>query len=147
MLLTSPSFQNNAAVPAKFTCDGGNINPELQIQYVPAEAKSLALIVDDPDAVGGLFTHWTLWNIGPLTAVVKQESVPPGALEGKTSFGRAGYGGPCPPPGKPHHYRFTLYALDSILNLPAGAPRADLEKAMQGHVLTAAELVGIYERR
>lgn len=146
MLITSPSFQNNGNIPQKFTCDGGDINPELQIQNISAEAKSLALIVDDPDAPRGIFTHWTVWNINPQTAVIKEESVPGGAVEGNTDFGRADYGGPCPPPGKPHHYHFKLYALDAILNLPAGASKSELESEIEKHLLDKTELIGIYQR-
>jgi len=180
MILTSPSFKNNEFIPAKFTCDGstslttggstspapstveglttsgGNINPELQIQNVPEEAKSLALIVDDPDAPGKTFTHWLVWNIDPKTSIIKEESKPPGlsaeasakagSIEGMTDFGRAGYGGPCPPPGKPHHYHFKLYALDQMLSLTAGAGKAELESAVKEHIIAQTELIGIYQR-
>lgn len=147
MLITSPSFNHNEKIPDKFTCEGGNINPQLIIGNVPTNAKSLALIMDDPDAPGGTFTHWTAWNINPNTTAIKEESVPPKSVEGETDFGRVGYGGPCPPSGKPHRYFFKLYALDSMLNLPEGSKRASLEKEIATHTIASAELVGIYERR
>src|SRR5258708_687538 len=116
MILTSPSFDNNTSIPKKFTCEGGNINPELHIQNIPEEAKSLALILHDPDApVPGGFTHWVVWNIAPTTAIIKQESTSPGSVEGKNGAGRLGYVGPCPPSGT-HHYEFRLYALDVMLD-------------------------------
>lgn len=160
MLVTSPSFQNDSYIPQKFTCDGGNINPELQIQNVPSEAKSLALVMHDPDApMAGGFTHWFLWNIDPKTTVVKQESVPASAeatagkpqsaMEGKNGAGKIGYTGPCPPPGHGiHHYHFYFYALDSMLNLDAStATKVQLEAAMQNHILAEAEIVGLYQRQ
>ncbi len=148
MLLTSPSFKNNEFIPDKFTCDGGDINPALEIANIPPEAKSLTLIVDDPDAPAGTFTHWTVWNIAPGTAFIKEESKPPQSREGTTDFGRIGYGGPCPPPGKPHHYHFTLYALDSMLDLPEGASRSELEFELKKHRLIAeTELVGLYQKQ
>ena len=148
MILTSPSFENNAVIPRKFTCDGGDINPELQIQNVPAAAQSLALIMHDPDAPGpGDFTHWVVWNINPATPLIKEESVPPNATEGVNSAGKVGYLGPCPPPGHgTHHYEFRLYALDASLNLPATMKAAELEAEMKKHLLETTELVGLYER-
>lgn len=148
MLLASPSFKNGEFIPKKFTCDGGNINPELQIQNVPAEAKSLALIMDDPDATRGrTFTHWLVWNIDPKTAVIKEESVPPGSVEGTNDFPRLGYGGPCPPRGsKPHHYHFKLFALDAILDLKSGENKSALEAEINKHLIANAELVGLYQR-
>lgn len=145
MLLLSPAFNHDGNIPAKFTCDGGNINPELQIENVPEGTRSLALIVDDPDAPNGTFTHWTVWNIDPRTTLIKEESTPPGAVEGKTSFGQSGYGGPCPPSGT-HHYHFRLYALNTVLSLSPDASRQDLETAIAGCILAAADLVGLYHR-
>ncbi len=146
MLLTSPSFENGGLIPKKFTCDGGNINPELHIQNVPATAKSLALIMHDPDApMPGGFTHWVVWNISPSSTVIKQESAPPGAAEGKNTRAH-GYTGPCPPSGT-HHYEFTLYALDEALELSEEATgKAELEAAIKGHILEEAKLVGLYAR-
>lgn len=146
MLLTSSSFERDQFIPAKFTCDGGDINPELHIQNVPDGAKSLALIMDDPDAPGRTFVHWLVWNIDPKTTIIKEESKPPGSTEGKTDFGRVGYGGPCPPSGA-HRYFFKLYALDVALDLSAGSDKRELEEAMSGRVLAETELVGIYQRK
>ncbi len=148
MLLTSPSFNHNEKIPPKFTCDGGNINPELHIQNVPPEAKSLALIVDDPDAVGDrTFTHWLIWNIDPKTEVIKQESVPPGSSEGQNGAGKVGYIGPCPPDGKPHRYFFKLYALDIVALMIEETPNNEmLEKMIGSHVIEKTEFIGIYER-
>ncbi|MBU6500840.1 MAG: YbhB/YbcL family Raf kinase inhibitor-like protein [Patescibacteria group bacterium] len=148
MILTSPSFNNDADIPTKFTCDGGDINPELHVQNVPEEAKSLALIMDDPDATRGRsFTHWLVWNINPETTLIKQESVPPGSVEGKNDFPAVGYGGPCPPQGSaPHHYHFKLYALDEMLDLPSGSSKSLLEAEIDKHLITQAELVGLYGR-
>jgi Raf kinase inhibitor-like YbhB/YbcL family protein len=146
MIITSPNFGAGEVIPARFTCDGGDANPELRIQGVPVEAKSLVLIMDDPDAPGGTFTHWTVWNIDPRTGVIAEGSAPLGAVEGKTSFGRRGYGGPCPPPGKPHRYFFKLYALDTVLNLEPEVSVSELKNAMQGHIVAEAELMGTYQR-
>ncbi len=146
MILTSPSFGEGEGIPVKFTCDGGDVNPELRVQDVPAEAASLVLIVDDPDAPGGTFTHWTAWNIPPQTAAIGEGSVPPQSVEGETSFGRGGYGGPCPPAGRAHRYYFKLYALDTILDLGSDANVNELRDAMNGHVIAEAELMGTYQR-
>ena len=147
MLITSPSFKNNEFIPDKFTCAGGDINPELDISNVPPEAKGLALIMDDPDAPGGTFTHWTIWNIDPKTTVIKEESIPPGSTEGTTGFGQVGYGGPCPPQGKPHHYNFTFYAINSLLDLPAGSSRDDLEKEIGQHLIEKVVFTGLYQKK
>lgn len=168
MIITSSSFEDGQNIPSKFTCDGGDINPELLTQYVPDNAKSLVLIVDDPDvspaeasAKAGTrpFTHWTVWNIDPKKTIFKEDSVPPGlpksdfmpgnAVEGTTDFGRIGYGGPCPPAspaGKSRRYYFHLYALDQVLDLPSGAAREALDKAMDGHILAEAKIMGLYAR-
>ena len=145
MKLTSPAFTHNQNVPREFTCDGSDINPPLQISDVPAGAKSLALIVDDPDAPRGDFVHWTLWNIAPDTKEIPENSVPANAIQGATDFGRHGYGGPCPPSGT-HRYQFKLYALDAMLDLPATAKKQDIERAMQGHIIEQTILVGLYQR-
>jgi Raf kinase inhibitor-like YbhB/YbcL family protein len=149
MILTSPSFEDGAPIPQKFTCDGGGINPEFQIQNVPESAKSLALIIHDPDApISGGFFHWVVWNIGPQTTLIKEESAPPGATEGLNGARRAGYAAPCPPPGHGvHHYHIKLYALDTMLDLPGTTAAFGLAAAMAGHVLAETELVGTYERR
>lgn len=145
MQISSPAFQNQQNIPAKYTCDGDDINPSLAFEEVPVDAQSLALIVDDPDAPAGTWTHWTVWNIDPATKEIAENSVAGGAIEGKTSFGRPGWGGPCPPSGT-HRYFFKLYALDSVLELPAGADVKQLEAAMVGHIIESCELIGLYSR-
>lgn len=146
MILTSPSFESGGMIPKKFTGDGGNINPELQIQNVPEEAKSLALIMHDPDApMPGGFTHWVVWNISPATTRIKEESVPPGSAEGMNSR-NAGYTGPRPPSGT-HHYEFYLYALDAMLDLPETTGKKDLEEAMKDHIIEETKMVGLYARQ
>jgi Raf kinase inhibitor-like YbhB/YbcL family protein len=148
MLIVSPSFSSNEKIPAKFTCDGGNINPELQIQNVPSAAKSLALIMDDPDATRGItFTHWLVWNIDPKTTNIKQESKPANSIEGSNDAQKIGYTGPCPPTGKPHRYFLKLYALDKMLDLKSGSTKKELETAINSHVIEKTELIGIYERQ
>ncbi|MBI5754042.1 YbhB/YbcL family Raf kinase inhibitor-like protein [Candidatus Peregrinibacteria bacterium] len=144
MKITSTAFANNGNIPSKYTCDGANINPPLSFSEIPAAAKSLALISDDPDAPMGTWVHWTIWNIDPKTGSIAENSKPAG-IEGTTSFGNTGYGGPCPPSGV-HHYHFKLYALDTKLNLPISAKKTDLEKAMQKHILAQADLIGLYTR-
>jgi Raf kinase inhibitor-like YbhB/YbcL family protein len=144
MKISSSAFGHNEAVPKKYTCDGSNINPPLTIADVPADAKSLALIVDDPDAPAGTWIHWTIWNINPGLTEIAENSVPAG-VEGYTSFGKPGYGGPCPPSGT-HRYFFKLYALDTLLDLSPRADAKQLEQTMQGHILNQAELIGTYKR-
>jgi Raf kinase inhibitor-like YbhB/YbcL family protein len=146
MKLTSTAFTHNENIPSKYTCDGEDLSPPLTVSGVPASAKSLALIVDDPDAPAGDWVHWTLWNIKPDTTEIVEDKVPQGATEGYTDFGKPGWGGPCPPSGV-HHYQFKLYALDSVLDLPATARKADLEKAMKEHSLDSTVLVGLYQRK
>ncbi len=143
--ISSPAFQNNQSIPPKHTCDGEDVNPQLVFGDFPAGVKSLALIVDDPDASAGDWVHWLVWNISPETAAIAENSVPEGAVEGTTVFGRPGWGGPCPPSGV-HHYRFNLYALDMELNIPSSYLKTALEKAMAGHILDQAVLVGLYQR-
>ncbi len=144
--LSSPAFSNNAVLPAKFTCEGADVNPELRIDGVPSGAKSLVLVVDDPDAPSRVWEHWTLINIPPDTVTIAENSVPKGAVQLANDFRRVEWGGPCPPPGKVHHYLFRLYALDSRLNLSSSSTKADVEKAMKGRVLEETVLVGTYER-
>lgn len=143
MEITSPAFEHNGFIPADFTCDEEDFNPPLEISGVPEETQSLVLIVEDPDAPNGTWTHWTVWNISPDTTEIAADDVPDGAEEGMTSFGNVGYGGPCPPAGT-HHYCFTLYALDCRLEISTDATRTELEQAMIGHVITEAELIGLY---
>ena len=143
--ITSPSFSHNGHIPAKFTCDGEDVNPPLVIENVPAGAKSLALIVDDPDAPRGTWVHWVVWNIAPNTRNIPEASVPSGAHQGMNDFRQRDYGGPCPPSGT-HRYFFKIYALDTTLNLNDTTTKVQLEKAMTGHILNQAEHIGLYQR-
>ena len=145
MKITSSVFQQGGNIPSKFTCDGADTSPPLQIQEVPPTAKSLVLIVDDPDAPSGLFTHWIIWNISPQASTIAEGSAPKG-VEGMNDFGKSGYGGPCPPSGT-HRYFFKIFALDKELDLPAGSKRAQLDAAIKGHVIAQGELMGRYSRQ
>ena len=150
MELASAAFEQNGRIPSKYTCDGENINPPLNFGEVPQAAKSLVLIVDDPDVPkhvrpDGLWVHWLVWNMPPATRTVAENSVPQG-VEGTTSFGKPGYGGPCPP-DREHRYFFKLYALDILLDLPPTANRENLEEAMKDHTLMHCELIGLYDRK
>ena len=145
MKITSSAFQDGGNIPSKFTCDGGDISPPLQIAEVPSGAKSLALVVDDPDAPSGLFTHWIVWNISPQTNTIAEGSTPKG-VHGINGFGKSGYGGPCPPSGT-HRYYFKIFALDRELDLPPGTKRSQLDAAMKGHVVAQGELMGRYAKR
>jgi len=142
MKITSPAFTHNQMIPRKFTCQGDDLNPALKIDGLPEGTVSLVLINDDPDAPGGTWDHWIVYNIDPISEIA--ENSEPG-VQGKNSWGRNDYGGPCPPSGT-HRYFFKLYALDAKLNLPEGAPKAKLEAAMKGHVLAQAELIGLYKK-
>jgi hypothetical protein len=144
--ITSPSFEAAGDIPAKFTCHGTNVSPELQISSVPNEAKSLVLIVDDPDAPRGLFTHWIVWNIDPKTIRVAENSAPTAGVQGTNDFSKRNYGGPCPPFGT-HRYFFKIFALDTKLELKSSARRAELDAAMRGHVLAQGELMGRYSHK
>ena len=144
--IESPIFENNSSIPSKYTCDGENINPPLKFKEVPEGTKSLVLIVDDPDAPGGTWVHWTVWNISPETGEVGEASVPEGAIEGVPDFDKPGYGGPCPPSGT-HRYFFKLFALDTILDIDSSSKVSALEKAMEGHILDQAQLIGLYKRQ
>ena len=132
-------------MPSEYTCDGDDLSPPLSISDVPSNAKSLALVMDDPDAPAGTWDHWVVFNIPAATKEIPKGTEPKGT-KGKNSWGRTGYGGPCPPSGT-HRYFFKLYALDTALNLPEGAAKKELERAMQGHVVAQAELMGTYKRR
>ena len=145
MKITSSAFQEGGNIPSKFTCDGSDTSPPLQITGVPSEAKSLVLIADDPDAPGGLFIHWLVWNIPPQTNSIEEGSAPKG-VQGTNDFGKSGYRGPCPPPGT-HRYSFKIYALDRELDLRGGAKRSQLDAAMKGHVVAQGVLVGRYARK
>ena len=145
MKITSSAFHDGGNIPSKFTCDGSDTSPPLQITGVPSEAKSLVLIADDPDAPGGLFTHWLIWNIPPQTNSIAEGSTPKG-VQGTNDFGKSGYKGPCPPPGT-HRYSFKIFALDREPDLRSGAKRSQVDAAMKGHVIAQGELVGRYARR
>lgn len=146
MKIASLAFQNNENMPPKYSCDGENISPPLEISDIPARAKSLALVLHDPDApLSGGFTHWVVWNINPSTKEIPEGSPPQNSVEGLNSSGRAGYTGPCPPSGV-HHYEFRLYALDEKLNLDTSVNKDGVEKAMEGHILEQSLLVGLYKR-
>jgi len=146
LTISSPSFKHQGDIPAKFTCDGADVNPALAIGGVPAGTGSLALIVDDPDAPRGTWVHWVIWNIAPDMKELAEHSVPAGASQGMNDFRKLDYGGPCPPSGT-HRYFFKLYALDTKLSIKGGAAKDALEKAMEGHILAKAELVGLYKRK
>ncbi|MEO2083610.1 MAG: YbhB/YbcL family Raf kinase inhibitor-like protein [Desulfurobacteriaceae bacterium] len=152
MRIFSPVFGNGEFIPVKYTCDGMDISPPLLFLEVPESVKSFALLVDDPDAPTGVFTHWIIYDI-PGEFEGLPEDIPPapeleyGIKQGVNSFGRIGYGGPCPPPGKPHRYFFVLFGLDvPNLGIPAGADKATFLEAIEGHVVAQDELVGLYGR-
>lgn len=145
MKLTSPAFENNNEIPLEYTCDGPNIAPELNIEDVPENTKSLALIMDDPDAPAGTWVHWVVWNI-PSDARTIAKGTEPQGTQGTTSFGKQGYGGPCPPSGT-HRYFFKLYALDTTLELKDGSTKEQLEQAMDGHIIEKVDLIGTYKRK
>jgi Raf kinase inhibitor-like YbhB/YbcL family protein len=140
--ITSPSFNNNQSIPKKFTCDGKDINPALNFSNIPDNARSLVLIVDDPDAPVGTWTHWVVFNI-PIIERIEENSIP--GKEAGNDFGRNNYGGPCPPGGT-HRYFFKVYALDINLNLEEGVSRSEVEDAMKGHILDSSQLIGLYKR-
>ena len=145
MKITSSAFHEGGNIPSKFTCDGSDTSPPLQIAGVPSDAKSLVLIVDDPDAPGGLFTHWLVWNIPPHTTSISEGNGPTG-VQGANDFGKSGYRGPCPPSGA-HRYSFKIFALDRELELRSGARRSQVDAAMKGHVIAQGELMGRYARK
>ncbi len=145
MQLLSPVFKHNEFIPLKYTCEGQNINPPLEIYDAPETAKSLALVVDDPDASAGTWTHWVLWNIDPQAQEIPEGNITKGSIEGVNSFKKLNWGGPCPPSGV-HRYFFKLYALDISLELDSTAGIEQLQEAMKGHVMAKTELVGLYKR-
>jgi Raf kinase inhibitor-like YbhB/YbcL family protein len=141
--ISSPDFRQGMPIPIKYGFHQQNISPELHVANVPANAKSLVLIVDDPDSPSGLWTHWLVWNLPANTTDIPEGKLPPEARQGKNSFGNFRYDGPAPPFGT-HRYFFHLYALDTTLSLPAGSDRAALEQAMNGHVVGEGETYGVY---
>ncbi len=142
MKLTSPAFNHNESIPKKYTCQGEDINPPLNIDGVPDGTKSLALIIDDPDAPMKTWVHWVVFNI-PVQNKIDENSIP--GKQGYNDFRKKGYGGPCPPSGT-HRYFHKLYALDTVLNLNEGITKKELELAMQGHILAKTELIGLYKK-
>jgi hypothetical protein len=148
--ITSPAFTEGNPIPKKYTCEAEDVSPPLAWSGLPGGTKSLALIADDPDAPAGVWVHWVIFNLPPTLAglsegIAKTPKVE-GGVQGNNDFRKIGYGGPCPPRGKPHRYFFKLYALDTLLALEAGASKADVEKAMRGHILAQGQLMGTYGR-
>lgn len=151
LTVSSPVFQQAERIPTKYTCEGQDVSPPLTWSEPPPGTQSLALIMDDPDAPGGVFTHWVIFSIPSDSrsfpeALPTQAELPTHALQGKNGFSRIGYGGPCPPAGRPHHYQFTLYAVDQVLNLKAGVSKKQLLDAIEGHILAQGTLTGTYQR-
>jgi len=152
MQLTSTAFTEGEPIPAKYTCDDKNVSPPLKWSGVPADARSLVLIVDDPDAPAGTWVHWVLYDLpGSLSGLTedqpKTQYLPGGARQGLNDFEHLGYGGPCPPPGKPHRYFFKLYALNRLLELKPGVTKKDVERAMEKHIVAQGQLMGTYNRK
>ena len=150
MRLASPAFAEGQPIPAVYTCEGRDVSPPLEWTGTPPATNSFALISDDPDAPGKTWVHWVVYNLPPGTSRLEEGmptglELPDGARQGRTDFGRTGYGGPCPPSGT-HRYFFKLYALDALLTLPPQATKAQVEAAMRGHVLAEAALMGTYRR-
>ena len=143
LIISSTAFQNNGMIPSKYTCEGANINPPLKISGIPANAKSVAIIVDDPDAPKGTFDHWVTWNIKPAETIAENSAA---GTAGKNGMGKDGYTGPCPPSGT-HHYHFKVYALDQVLDLREGADKKALEDVMKDHIVAYGELIGLYEKK
>jgi Raf kinase inhibitor-like YbhB/YbcL family protein len=143
LTVRSIAFSHNGHIPSKYTCEGENINPPLEISNIHEDAKTLAIIMEDPDAPKGVFDHWLVWNISPNEAI--SEKMNPG-ISGTNSFGKTGYGGPCPPSGS-HRYYFKVYALDTELELPASADKKALKEAMKGHIVAEGELMAHYQKK
>ena len=141
--VVSTVFSHNGHIPSEYTCDGKDINPPIEVNNIPEGTRSLALIMEDPDAPRAVFDHWLLWNISPNEAIAEQSS--PG-ISGLNDFGKTGYGGPCPPSGV-HRYFFKVYALDTKLDLIAGADKTALLEAMEGHIIAEGEIMGLYQRK
>ncbi len=145
MRIMSPAFEDGGRVPPKYTCDGDDVNPELRFADVPENAVSLAIIIDDPDSPSGNWLHWSVWNLAPSMRVLPEDASLKGAMEGETDFSEIGYGGPCPSYGE-HEYRFIVFALDCLLDLPRGTQRHILERAIEGHVIASATIKAKYQR-
>lgn len=147
MEITSSAFGNNGNIPRKYTCDGENISPPLEFSDIPADTLSLVLILHDPDAPApGGFTHWIIFDMSPSTKEIAENSSPADAVQGQNGSGQPKYTGPCPPSGT-HHYEFRLYALDEKLTLDSSAKKADIEKAIAGHIIEQNTLTGLYKRQ
>ena len=146
MNIQSSAFVHNQKIPSQYTCDGENTNPPLSFNELPEKTKSLVLIVDDHDASVGMWVHWTVWNIDPIDVVIKEGEGSATGVEGVNSFGSIGYGGPCPLGGM-HRYFYKVYALDSMLDLDSSATKDSIVKAMEGHIIEKAELIGLYARQ
>ena len=144
--ISSPVFKNERLIPKKYTCDGRDVNPPLVIEDVPNSAISLVLVVDDPDAPRRVWDHWIVWNIDPRTTFIPENSVPVDAVQGRNSFGKIEYNGPCPPYNNLHRYRFKLYAISVVLNTPRGSSKRLIEKAISKYIIERALLVGLYKR-
>lgn len=144
MELTSV-FEEGRRIPEKYTCDGDDINPPLEISDIPEKTKSMVIIVEDPDAQSKIWAHWVVWNIPPRTETIEEDSLPIGATQGVNDFGNKGYMGPCPPSGI-HRYRFKVYALNKTLSLASLSEKADVERAMSGHIIAQTTLTGVYSR-
>jgi Raf kinase inhibitor-like YbhB/YbcL family protein len=140
--ISSAAFNENEMIPRRYTCDGKNVNPALNFDHIPSGTHTLAIIVDDPDAPGGNWVHWAIWNI-PVTHHLKEDHAP--GIQGINDFKKNEYGGPCPPSGT-HRYFFKVYALDCLLDIPKNSNKQILEKAMAGHILGFGELIGLYKR-
>lgn len=145
MKLSSPDFKEGENIPARFTCDGKDVSPTLQIEGMPKGAKSLVMILEDRDAPGGNFTHWLMWNVVPNLTEIVGNKPPSGAVQGVNDFGKNKYSGPCPPPGLQRYY-FKLYALDTTLDLPPKSKRKTIDSAIKSHVIAEAALMGRYAR-
>jgi Raf kinase inhibitor-like YbhB/YbcL family protein len=141
MKISTSAFEEGGTIPKQFSRDGGDKSPALQIEDVPEQAKSLVLIMDDPDAPKGTFTHWILFNVSPRTKEIHQDSPPVMATQGRNDFGDIGYGGPRPPSGE-HRYFFKIFALDAVLPLSRGAKRAEIDAAIKGHIIDEAQMMG-----
>lgn len=152
MQIASAAFAEGTAIPSKYTCEGANVSPPLKWSGAPAQTKALVLIADDPDAPAGTWVHWVLYNLPPTVAELpegqpKDQQIPLGGWQGLNDFKRLGYGGPCPPPGKPHRYFFKLYALDRPLQLKPGATKREVEQTMEEHILAHAQIMGTFQRK
>lgn len=147
MMIASEAIQADGSILQRYACEGDNTSPPLTFSDIPAEAQSLVLVVEDPDAPGQTFTHWLIYDMSPATLQIVENSMPLTGVAGLNDFGITGYGGPCPPPGDTHTYVFKLFALDTLLDLPEGIGRDEVTQAMEGHILGSTELVSHYARQ